>query len=120
MIKMKDIYKLWSDSTLLTADSFPVLKQLKNLHHLSLSRCYHIHLAALSDLGNMLPSLGFLDVFGFVQDSQLASLKKDMPRISINSRPFSSVARPTPASRLSPSHPDQTMWSRSCRLRVRF
>ncbi|MEQ2226043.1 hypothetical protein ILYODFUR_023618 [Ilyodon furcidens] len=109
-----------SDSTLLTADSFPVLKQLKNLHHLSLSRCYHIHLAALCDLGNMLPSLGFLDVFGFVQDSQLASLKKDMPRISINSRPFSSVARPTPASRLLPSHPDQTMWSRSCRLRVRF
>ena len=36
-----------SDSTLLMADSFPVLKQLQ-LTHLSLSRCYHIHLAALT------------------------------------------------------------------------
>ncbi len=38
----------YSDSTRLMADSFPVLKQLKNLLHLSLSRCYHIHLAALT------------------------------------------------------------------------
>lgn len=38
----------YSDSTLLMADSFPVLKQLKYLRHLSLSRCYHIHLAALT------------------------------------------------------------------------
>lgn len=38
----------YSDSTLLMADSFPVLKQLKRLQHLSLSRCYHIHLAALT------------------------------------------------------------------------
>lgn len=37
-----------SDSTLLMADSFSVLKQLKYLLHLSLSRCYHIHLAALT------------------------------------------------------------------------
>lgn len=36
-----------SDSTLLMADCFPVLKQLKHLQHLSLSRCYQIHLAAL-------------------------------------------------------------------------
>lgn len=38
----------FSDSTLLMADSFLVLKQLKDLQHLSLSRCYHIHLAALT------------------------------------------------------------------------
>uniref|UniRef100_A0A3Q2SY26 S-phase kinase-associated protein 2 n=1 Tax=Fundulus heteroclitus TaxID=8078 RepID=A0A3Q2SY26_FUNHE len=109
-----------SDCTLLMADCFPVLKQLKKLHHLSLSRCYHIHLAALSDLGQTLPSLAYLDVFGFVQDSQLAALKKDMPRVGINARPFSSVARPTPASRVTASHPDQNMWSRRCRLRVRL
>uniref|UniRef100_A0A3Q0R468 S-phase kinase-associated protein 2, E3 ubiquitin protein ligase n=1 Tax=Amphilophus citrinellus TaxID=61819 RepID=A0A3Q0R468_AMPCI len=69
------------DSTLLMADCLPVLKQLKHLLHLSLSRCYHIHLAAL-------------DVFGLVQDSQLPSLKKEMPHVSINSRPFSTIARP--------------------------
>uniref|UniRef100_A0A8C7ZHN0 S-phase kinase-associated protein 2 n=1 Tax=Oryzias sinensis TaxID=183150 RepID=A0A8C7ZHN0_9TELE len=105
-----------SDSTLLMADSFLVLKQLKDLQHLSLSRCYHIHLAALTDLGQTLPSLRLLDVFGLVQDNQLPSLKKEMPHVSINSMPFSSVARPTPASKLPGSHGDRSMWNRKCRL----
>uniref|UniRef100_A0A1A7WY74 S-phase kinase-associated protein 2 n=2 Tax=Iconisemion striatum TaxID=60296 RepID=A0A1A7WY74_9TELE len=102
-----------SDSTLLMADSFLVLRQLRKLLHLSLSRCYHIHLAALSDLKQMFPTLRFLDIFGLVQENQLSSLKEQLPHISINSRPFSAVARPTPASR-----PDRSMWSRTCRLRV--
>ncbi|KAM4528653.1 S-phase kinase-associated protein 2 [Odontesthes bonariensis] len=109
-----------SDSTLLTADSFPVLRQLKNLQHLSLSRCYHIHLAALLDLGKMFPALHLLDVFGLVQDSQLPSLKKEMPRVSINSRPFSSIARPTPATKLMGSPSDCAMWNRKCRLRFKL
>ncbi|XP_028274062.1 S-phase kinase-associated protein 2 [Parambassis ranga] len=107
-----------SDSTLLMADCFSVLKQLKNLQHLSLSRCYHIHLAALTDLGTMFPALCLLDVFGLVQDSQLPSLKKEMPNVTINCRPFSSVARPTPANRLTNS--DRAMWNRKCRLRFRL
>lgn len=37
-----------SDSTLLMADCFQVLRQLGRLVHLSLSRCYQIHLAALT------------------------------------------------------------------------
>lgn len=37
-----------SDSTLLMADCFQVLRRLKRLVHLSLSRCYQIHLAALT------------------------------------------------------------------------
>ncbi|KAM9338348.1 S-phase kinase-associated protein 2 [Symphorus nematophorus] len=106
-----------SDSTLLMADSFPVLKQLKYLQHLSLSRCYHIHLAALTDLGKLFPMLCLLDVFGVVQNSHLPSLKKEMPNVSINSRPFSSVARPTPASRLVGSLSDRAMWNRKCQLR---
>nr|XP_046230678.1 S-phase kinase-associated protein 2 [Scatophagus argus] len=105
-----------SDSTLLMADSFAVLKQLKHLLHLSLSRCYHIHLAALNDLGKMVPTLYLLDVFGIVLNSHLASLKKEMPHVSINSRPFSFVARPTPASRLC----DRTMWNRKCQLRFKL
>ncbi|XP_013883036.1 S-phase kinase-associated protein 2 [Austrofundulus limnaeus] len=108
-----------SDSTLLTADSFLVLQQLKNLQHLSLSRCYQLHLAALSDLGRTLPSLRFLDVFGLVQENQLVSLRKAMPHVSINSRPFSCVARPTPAGRTGSLQPDCSMWERTCRLRVR-
>ncbi|XP_062269333.1 S-phase kinase-associated protein 2 isoform X2 [Platichthys flesus] len=108
-----------SDSTLLMADSFPVLAQLKRLLHLSLSRCYHIHLAALTDLGKTFPLLGLLDVFGLVLDGHLPSLKKELPRVSINSRPFSSVARPTPSSRLPGALSERTMWSSLCRLRFR-
>ncbi|XP_069370290.1 S-phase kinase-associated protein 2 isoform X2 [Paralichthys olivaceus] len=107
-----------SDSTLLMADSFPVLAQLKNLLHLSLSRCYHIHLAALTDLGTTFPLLCLLDVFGLVHDGHLPSLKKELPRVSINSRPFSSIARPTPASRLAGSLTERTMWGSGCRLRL--
>lgn len=106
-----------SDSTLLMADCLPVLKQLKHLLHLSLSRCYHIHLAALTDLDKMFPMLCQLDVFGLVQDSQLPSLKKEMPHMSINSRPFSTIARPTPASRPAGSTSDRIMWNKKCRLR---
>uniref|UniRef100_A0A673B8Z5 S-phase kinase-associated protein 2 n=2 Tax=Sphaeramia orbicularis TaxID=375764 RepID=A0A673B8Z5_9TELE len=109
-----------SDSTLLMADSFPVLAQLKCLVHLSLSRCYHINLAALSDLGENIPTLNLLDVFGLVTDGHLPSLKKEMPRISINSRPFTAVARPTPSSRLIGSLSDCTMWNRKCRLRFKL
>ncbi|XP_060935382.1 S-phase kinase-associated protein 2 [Limanda limanda] len=106
-----------SDSTLLMADSFPVLAQLQRLTHLSLSRCYHIHLAALTDLGKTFPLLVLLDVFGLVLDGHLPSLKKELPRVSINSRPFSSVARPTPSGRPPGAPGERTMWSSSCRLR---
>ncbi|XP_047425199.1 S-phase kinase-associated protein 2 isoform X2 [Mugil cephalus] len=106
-----------SDSTLLMADSFHVFKHLKCLLHLSLSRCYNIHLAALSNLGKMVPTLCLLDVFGLIQDNHLPSLKKEMPHISINSRPFSSVARPTPTSWFIGSPSGRIMWSRMCRLR---
>ncbi|XP_042365174.1 S-phase kinase-associated protein 2 isoform X2 [Plectropomus leopardus] len=105
-----------SDSTLLMADSFPVLRQLEGLVHLSLSRCYHIHLAALTDLGQTFPMLSVLDVFGIVNGSHLSSLKKEMPRISINCMPFSSIARPTPDSR----PVSCLMWNRKCGLRVRL
>ncbi|XP_040053194.1 S-phase kinase-associated protein 2 isoform X1 [Gasterosteus aculeatus] len=103
-----------SDSTLLMADCFPVLKPLADLLHLSLSRCYHIHLAALTDLDTTFPGLSLLDAFGIVSGSHLSSLKKEMPRVAINSRPFSGVARPTPAS----GPLAHFMWGRKCRLRV--
>ncbi|XP_067430010.1 S-phase kinase-associated protein 2 [Thunnus thynnus] len=109
-----------SDSTLLMADCFPVLAQLKYLLHLSLSRCYHIHLAALTDLGKTFPMLCLLDVYGLVQDSHLPALKKETPRISINSRPFSSIARPTPANVLVGCFSDRVMWNRPCRLRIKL
>ncbi|XP_029023974.1 S-phase kinase-associated protein 2 [Betta splendens] len=102
-----------SDSTLLMADSFPVLAQLQSLQHLSLSRCYHIHLAALTDVAKLLPSLRLLDVFGLVNDTHLSSLKKEMPRLGINSRPFSCTARPTPG-----TGGDHAMWNSTCRLRL--
>eukprot|EP00066_Takifugu_rubripes_P002916 XP_003965141.1 PREDICTED: S-phase kinase-associated protein 2 isoform X2 [Takifugu rubripes] len=105
-----------SDSTLLMADCFQVLRQLGRLVHLSLSRCYQIHLAALTDVGQMFPLLGLLDMFGVVHTSHMAALKKDVPHISINSKPFSSIARPTPAGRPG----DGTMWYQRCRLRFKL
>ncbi|XP_018557436.1 S-phase kinase-associated protein 2 isoform X1 [Lates calcarifer] len=109
-----------SDSTLLMADSFPVLAQLKYLQHLSLSRCYHIHLAALTDLGKTFPMLCLLDVFGLVHDGHLPSLKKGMPHLCINSKPFSAIARPAPANRPMGPLSDRTMWNRRCRLRFKL
>ncbi|XP_029940185.1 S-phase kinase-associated protein 2 isoform X2 [Salarias fasciatus] len=109
-----------SDCTLLTAESFPVLKQLPSLQHLSLSRCYHIHMAALTDVGRTFPSLALLDVFGLGQDAHLPGLKKQMPHIGVNSRPFSGVARPTPAGRLPGTPADRAMWGGRCRLRFRL
>uniref|UniRef100_A0A3Q3W0H0 F-box domain-containing protein n=1 Tax=Mola mola TaxID=94237 RepID=A0A3Q3W0H0_MOLML len=106
----------YSDSTLLMADCFLILKQLKHLLHLSLSRCYQIHLAALTDVDQMFPALCLLDVFGIVHNSHLPTLKEEMPHVSINSRPFSSIARPTPASKLS----DCAMWNEKCRLRIKL
>ncbi|KAF1377182.1 hypothetical protein PFLUV_G00197950 [Perca fluviatilis] len=104
-----------SDSTLLMADCFPVLKQLEALVHLSLSRCYHIHVAALTDLGKTFPMLRLLDVFGIVNGSHLSSLKKELPLVSINTLPFSSIARPTPATATRPV--GYFMWNTKCRLR---
>lgn len=68
-----------------------------------------------SDVGKMLPALLLLDMFGVVQSGHLAALKKEMPQVSINSRPFSTISRPTPASKVS----ERTMWDRKCRLRFK-
>ncbi|XP_037121753.1 S-phase kinase-associated protein 2 isoform X1 [Syngnathus acus] len=105
-----------SDSTQLMADCFPVLSELKHLHHLSLSRCYHIHIASLTDLRKTFPKLHYLEVFGLVNDSHLSSLRKENPGICINSLPFSAVARPTPASVLG-TVGGYSMWNRKNRLR---
>lgn len=64
----------------------------------------------------MFPLLGLLDMFGVVHTSHMAALKKDVPQISINSKPFSSIARPTPAGRPG----DGTMWYQRCRLRFKL
>ncbi|XP_030623905.1 S-phase kinase-associated protein 2 [Chanos chanos] len=98
-----------SDSVLVTADSFPVLQQL-SLRHLCLSRCYQIHPAALVDFEKF-PELQTLEVFGLIQDSYLPILSKGLPRIQINTRPFSSIARPSPSTRK-----DRAMWGMHCRL----
>ncbi|XP_062334260.1 S-phase kinase-associated protein 2 [Osmerus eperlanus] len=103
-----------SDSVLLTTDCFTVLLELKELVNLGLSRCYLIHPASLADLETF-PSLRTLQVYGLVQDSYLPSLKKGLPRVSINSEPFSRVARPTPVDLR-----EHRMWNMRCRLKYRL
>ncbi|KAK3554846.1 hypothetical protein QTP86_000887 [Hemibagrus guttatus] len=56
-------------------------------------------------------TLQTLDVFGLIQDSSLPILSKGLPRIQINTQPFSGVARPTAATRK-----DRTLWGMHCRL----
>ncbi|XP_066502336.1 S-phase kinase-associated protein 2 isoform X2 [Hoplias malabaricus] len=99
-----------SDSVLVTTDIFPFLQQLSSLKHLGLSRCYQIHPAALIDFEKFL-KLQTLEVFGLIQDSYLPILSKGLPHIQINTQPFSSVARPTSATRK-----DRTLWGMHCRL----
>ncbi|XP_077354726.1 S-phase kinase-associated protein 2 [Festucalex cinctus] len=108
-----------SDSTQLMVDCFAVLSELKHLQHLSLSRCYHIHIAALTDLRNTFPALHYLEVFGLVNDSHLSSLRMESPGICINSLPFSTIARPTPASVMGACR-GYSMWNRTNRLRFKM
>ena len=72
-------------------------------------------LCGCSDLGQTFSSLGLLDMFGVVHASHAAALQKELPRICINAKPFSGVARPTPAARPA----DDAMWDRRCRLRFK-
>ncbi|XP_013985210.1 S-phase kinase-associated protein 2 isoform X2 [Salmo salar] len=97
-------------SVLMKSSSFPILQQLRSLRHLALSRCYQIHPAALADFEKF-PELQTLEVYGLVQDTYLPILSKGLPRLQINSRPFSGVARPTGATRR-----DRSMWGMTCRL----
>ncbi|KAI5096567.1 S-phase kinase-associated protein 2, partial [Silurus meridionalis] len=99
-----------SDSVLVTVDSFPFLQQLSSLSHLALSRCYQIHPAALIEFEKY-ETLQNLEVFGLIQDNSLPILSKGLPRIQINTQPFSTVARPTAAARK-----DRTLWGMHCRL----
>ncbi|XP_042158750.1 S-phase kinase-associated protein 2-like [Oncorhynchus tshawytscha] len=103
-----------SDSVLMTSSSFPILQQLQSLRHLALSRCYQVHTAALADYEKF-PELQTLEVYGLVQDTYLPILSKGLPRLQINTRPFSGVARPTKA-----TWRDRTMWGMTCRLVFRL
>ncbi|XP_028837139.1 S-phase kinase-associated protein 2 [Denticeps clupeoides] len=99
-----------SDSVLVTAECLAVLQKLPSLRHLGLSRCYQIHAAALLDFVKF-SELQSLEVFGIIPDGYLPTLKKGLPQISINTRCFSDVARPTPSSRK-----DSTIWGMHCCL----
>ncbi|CAB1352913.1 unnamed protein product [Coregonus sp. 'balchen'] len=73
-------------------------------------RCPHLVNLDLSDFEKF-PELQTLEVYGLVQDTYLPILSKSLPRLQINTRPFSGVARPTEANRR-----DRTMWGMTCRL----
>ncbi|XP_041474974.1 S-phase kinase-associated protein 2-like [Lytechinus variegatus] len=84
-----------SDSTSLGYDAISAIVQnLPCLEHVSLSRCYDIPFYAFVSLIDI-STLEALDVFGVMQDREQERLRVQMPKISINSYPFSSIARPT-------------------------
>ncbi|XP_053313933.1 S-phase kinase-associated protein 2 isoform X2 [Spea bombifrons] len=100
-----------SDSVMLTADCFAVLRQLLHLQHLGLSRCYQICPATLLEMGKAMP-LKTLSVFGIVTDSSLQLLKESLPHIKINCSFFSTVARPTTG----PNKKNKDIWGLKCKL----
>ncbi|CAH1243492.1 SKP2 [Branchiostoma lanceolatum] len=84
-----------SDSSLLTPTTLETLiNGLLSLRHLALSRCYHINTAYLVNLGAM-QKLSTLEVFGILCEIGIANLRELMPRVKVNTRLFSTVARPT-------------------------
>jgi len=84
-----------SDCTNLTSGTLEVVMAgLKKLQHLSLSRCYNMANSNFRQLEKF-ETLEYLELFGVLHDSVLASLTLDLENISINRFPFSTVARPT-------------------------
>ncbi|XP_039606464.1 S-phase kinase-associated protein 2 [Polypterus senegalus] len=102
-----------SDNVLLTADCFKYFLQLNSLQHLGLSRCYQINPASLIDFEKC-HSLKTLEVFGIVQDVHLPVLWNSLPRIKINTCPFTTIARPTTGGKN-----NRNIWGIKCRLSYR-
>lgn len=77
---------------------------------------YNIKMLSLSICSDVekFPNLQTLEVFGLIQDSYLAILCKGLPHIQINTQPFSTVARPTAATKK-----DRTLWGMHCRLQYK-
>ncbi|XP_072173268.1 S-phase kinase-associated protein 2-like [Diadema setosum] len=100
-----------SDSTVLTNHALAAITEsLAELRHLSLSRCYDIpHYAFVSV--TEINTMKALDVFGLLQPPQLERLKVQMPKIVINSYPYSSIGRPTFSSK-QPRH----IWGVECQV----
>ncbi|CAG5135225.1 unnamed protein product, partial [Candidula unifasciata] len=69
--------------------------KLKELHKVSLSRCYNISHSAFLNLIE-LPKLKVVNVFGLLRNSSLNSLEHYLTKFKVNENPFSSVARPSP------------------------
>ncbi|KAM8960884.1 S-phase kinase-associated protein 2 [Pelodytes ibericus] len=99
-----------SDSVQLDTDCFHVLKQLPNLKHLSLSRCYQISATTLLEFGKSMP-LKTLSVYGIVTDSSLLLLQESLPHTKINGSFFSTIARPTTGLKK-----NQEIWGMKCNL----
>ncbi|XP_071952825.1 S-phase kinase-associated protein 2-like [Antedon mediterranea] len=83
-----------SDSSLTTESVSVIVQGLKDLKHISLSRCYDIEKYSLLKFKSM-AHLEALDVFGIVDQQTLDHLKAFMPKLRINKCPFSVIARPT-------------------------
>ncbi|XP_064112761.1 S-phase kinase-associated protein 2-like [Macrobrachium nipponense] len=84
-----------SDGTQLTAAAVTtIISQLRSVEYLAFSRCYTIQPDAYIEL-KMIPSLLYLDIYGILNESAIATLRQSLSRIHVNKYLFSSVARPT-------------------------
>uniref|UniRef100_A0A0L8II10 F-box domain-containing protein n=2 Tax=Octopus bimaculoides TaxID=37653 RepID=A0A0L8II10_OCTBM len=83
-----------SDSSLLTENSVNAIVGLKNLEHLSLTRCNRILPVSLYSLSN-LPQLSVLNIYGMLPDGILQHLSDALGKVAINKCPFTKISRPT-------------------------
>ncbi|RXG58679.1 S-phase kinase-associated protein 2 [Armadillidium vulgare] len=84
-----------SEASQLTSTSVAiVIRKLKKLEYLAFSRCFKITPSAYLELKSM-KNLLYLDVYGILDDRDLATVRDNLPNIKVNKYLFSSVARPT-------------------------
>ncbi|XP_043193633.1 S-phase kinase-associated protein 2-like [Amphibalanus amphitrite] len=98
-----------SDATAIGAGSFDaMMEHLPAVESLGLSRCYNIPAVNCVQLGR-LQTLRTMEMYNCFNESGVETLRRALPQLQINTRPFSEVARPTVGIRRT------SIWERSVR-----
>lgn len=71
-----------------------IVRHLRQLMSLSLSRCYNVNVRCFQDIANM-PRIRSLNIFGILQPHSVDDLSEILSSIELNQHMFSSIARPT-------------------------
>ncbi|XP_077283016.1 S-phase kinase-associated protein 2 [Arctopsyche grandis] len=88
-----------SDCVMMGEGLMPILRSVRKLEHLAISRCNRLSMADIAQL-NHFSSLLCVDVFGLVTTPyNLSGLQTILPKIQLNQYVHSAIARPTVGNR---------------------